>query len=451
MKKNNRYNWRFIAGSIVWVLVLAALGYWLFGNASEERSGMTRQIAKFIASGRTGVELELEGECSVRIFDPIFARDENGKLIQIGAIDRVVSAESVSQKIEKAEWAHAEFFSNAPTLTQGHTLTYYQTPQSMDFVIQTMLPPEKRKQIAALITKAYAEHHEVIFSKLRPILESGLQEAGLVIQQEFRKSIERHEEELEAVGARYQRELVEAKLIPLINREIWPIVRKESEPLLNKVGEKIWKEASVWRFGWAFLYDASPLPRRDLAKKEFSRFAESKAMPIITAHIPEFIAVQQRVLAKVSQNEKVIAVVKQSLKDAADDSELQRLALSILQDVFVENNRLKEVVNKHWTSPEAQALLEIADQRLEPTVVKIGELMFGNPKKTVTPEFARVLRAKVLMKDHRWFLLEKKNDNDEPIKSKSMRVVIGGPSELNPFYFPTNETLEKQTNNKGSD
>ncbi len=431
-------NWRTFVGAAFWLIVIGAAGFWLFGSSSESGSNTNRQLSQFVAGQRNRVDLDFERDIWIRSYDPIFYRTPGGnpEFVQVGAIQRVESPDSKSDLITYTNWARAEFFSNSPEIDQNSRLTYYQTPESMDFVIKTMLPPEKRKQIARLITETYARHHQELFSQLQPILEKGLSDAGLVIQQEFKTSIENHRTELEKLGARYQEEFLEARIIPLVNQEIWPIVREESEPLLNSVGEEIWNEASVWRFGWAFIYDATPLPQRDLAKKEFNRFVENKAMPIISDRMPEFIALQQSILAEVASNPKVVSVVKESLTDATRDPELQSVVVSILQEVFVNNERLNEVVNRHWTSSETQELLELADDRLEPTIVQIGELMFGNPHKSVTPEFARVLRSRVLMKDHRWLLLT--TEEEATPLGDSMPVTIGPTTLMNPFYYPTN-------------
>jgi len=376
----------------------------------------------------------------VRTFDPIFMWVEstgNGKskFVQVGAIERTSSPDSKSNAITDTAWARAEFFSNAPRLSARHTLTFYETPQTMDFVLKTMLPRETRDEIAKITTKAYLKHHQEIFGKLRPILEAGLQDAASVIQEEFQLSITRHEQDLSRLGVKYQRELVEAKIIPLINKEIWPIVQAEAEPLVKDVGEEIWSKASVWRFGWAFIYDATPLPRRNLAKKEFNRFVQEYALPILSAHIKDFIKLQQKILAKISRSQKVQNVVMDSFKTASRDPELQKVVVSILQDVFVNNERLQTVVNDYWTSEKTQEALRIADDRLEPAVTQIGELLFGNPKQRVTPEFARVLRANVLKKDHRWFLLEKHDTKKDSFNGTVMVVSLGGETDLNPFDY----------------
>ncbi len=438
---------RYITGIVIWCAIIGSLLYAYVSSSSAQRTKATLELGDFFTKSRRQVELQFDRPRPVRTYDPIFIRvGENSatetadsphttRFVQIGAIKRVVSPDSTTGTIALTDWARAEFFSNAPQLMTSHRLTMYETPQSMEFVLRTMLPPETREQISLILAKAYADHHQEMLLKLRPILEAGIQEAAVVIHQELLASVARHQPELERLGAKYQQEFVEAKIIPLLNRVIWPIVQQKSEPLMTRIGEKIWSEASVWRFGWAFVYDAMPLPRRDLAKKEFSRFLKDKALPILASHLNDFVMLQQKILSEISRNEQVIHVLQESFLQATRDVELQQVVVAILQDVFVDNQRLQTVIHNYWTSQETRSLLEIADDRFEPAVTQIGELLFGNPQTRVTPEFARVLRANVLMKDHRWFLLEQTEGDTRPMVESMMNVKIGGESTDNPFDY----------------
>ena len=70
------------------------------------------------------------------------------------------------------------------------------------------------------------------------------------------------------------------------------------------------------------------------------------------------------------------------------------------------NPRLRAVLEKHWRGPQAEQAFLLASQRLEPAVHQIGQILFGTPETGVTPEFARVLRNRILRKDRRWLVLE---------------------------------------------
>ena len=50
--------------------------------------------------------------------------------------------------------------------------------------------------------------------------------------------------------------------------------------------------------------------------------------------------------------------------------------------------------------------MKMANGRLESTITRIGQSLFGSPNGKITPEFARVLRNRVLHKDDRWLVLK---------------------------------------------
>ncbi|HMO14466.1 MAG TPA: hypothetical protein PKD64_07000 [Pirellulaceae bacterium] len=432
---------RYFAGGGIWICILACLIYLLISLAASERRSAINELTRFFSVPAKHVDLKLQVESMVCTYDPIFMRVERTRnrpeFVQVGKIERVISPQSNTRGIAVTSWARAEFFSNAPPLKNAHYLTRYETPRSIDFIVQTLLPEDARRQIAQLVGEAYAEHHQDLLIRLRPILEAGFQEAAVVIHESFLESIERHQQEFEELGARYQIELIQAKLIPLVNREIWPIVSQEFEPLLLEIGEEMWNRASVWRFGWAVAYDSLPLPRRDLVKREFASFLKQHAVPTMVSHMDKIISAQQAVLAKIARNEQVIQVLRDTLFQAAQDAELQRVVVMVLQDVFVNNDRLRRLINDFWLREDTQLLVRMTDEKLEPVLAQIGKIIFGDPTAKVTPEFARVLRANVLKKDHRWFLLEevKGEAEGESFNQGFMIVTHGGETDANPFDY----------------
>ena len=106
-------------------------------------------------------------------------------------------------------------------------------------------------------------------------------------------------------GSRYQDHVVDQELVPLIREQIWPIVQKHAEPLANQVGEEMFERASLWRFGWRFLYDKSPLPEKNLTQAEWNRFVNEEGLPVLNSHASDFMAVQRLILEDIAHNELV--------------------------------------------------------------------------------------------------------------------------------------------------
>ena len=307
----------------------------------------------------------------------------------------------------------------------------------MDWVVQMMLPPHKRQEIRHLIDDAYQEHQSEILELLQPIVLQSIKDASEVIREDFHQSIIERQDQIAKLGDRYQVELVERELVPLIKDEIWPIVQAEMTPLASEIGEEIWQRASVWRFGWRYLYDQSPLPERNLTRKEFERFMQRQGTPVIEAYVPEILESQQRVLRRTSENEKVRTVVSDTTMRVLRDPEFQRLTMDLLQDVFVDNQRLTQVFEKNWKSEEAKRALEITNKRLDPTITRIGQALFGSPELSITPEFSRVLRNRILHKDDRWLVLHLAEDRSRELGVReTMRVMFEETGTENPFHVP---------------
>ena len=75
----------------------------------------------------------------------------------------------------------------------------------------------------ALIASAYKENQKEILDAFRPILNESIATASRVIREELNLALENRKGQLEELGARYRKELVEEKIVPLVKSEIVPI------------------------------------------------------------------------------------------------------------------------------------------------------------------------------------------------------------------------------------
>ncbi len=425
-----------IAGSLFWLVLLAGAFSWLSTGEDADRQRIG-SLWKFATGTRQTVKLQLDETDLLRVGDLIFLAGQPSQPA-IGRITRVESPTSREQELVWTDYAEAELYSSAPPLGAGARLTLHQNPQSIAWVIETMLSPQVRDQIIALITTAFHEHQTEIAARLQPLLLESIRRSSEVIRDDFRQAIKAHTPQLEAISRRYQEDFLETRLAPLLRTEVWPIVQREVRPLANRIGQQLWEQASLWRLTWRLVYDASPLPQRDLTRKEFERFVAEHVAPTINAHLPDFIEVQKRIFADILNNPKVRSEVQDGLAQLAADKELQQLLLEILNEVVADNPRLRAAWQEVWSSPQAQSVLADANDRLEPTITAIGEAMFGNPRKQITPEFSRVLRNKVLFKDQRWLVLYPASDPSTaslPLPA-SFPVHTGDPNAPNPFHVP---------------
>jgi hypothetical protein len=422
---------RIICGAAMWLCGLSAAWWYLTGCGSEAivQPELITSLTNYATGTRRVAELEFEAPCGVRIGDPIFVVDGPESVRQVGEITAVPRA-------GRSEAVEALFYTSAPEITSQSELTYHVTPSSMDWVLRTMLPEEKRRKVAAELKRSFDQHSEEVVGLLRPIAEDAVRDAFSVVEADLTVALRKRNAELERLAGRYQRELVERELVPMVRREIWPVVVKHAQPEMDRVGREIWDRASLWRFGWRYAYDVTPLPQKDLAKGEWQRFVAQEAVPVLENHKEQFMQIQERVFREVARNPEVQAAVRRSVTKVISNPDVQHIATEVIQEVVLYNPRLRSVLERHWQSDRTQRALEITSARLEPTAVRIGELLLGTPDGGVTPEFARVLRNQILFKDQRWLVL-KNETGERPTadtgQSLTLRVAQGPPDALNPF------------------
>jgi hypothetical protein len=421
---------RIFLGAAIW-LSLVGIGWWAISDRGPDgivQRELVTSLWDYGTGARRVAELKFEASCRVAAGDPIFIVDGPDDVRQVGEIS-LVAADATVPSIE------AIFYTSAPEIAPNARLTYHQTPGSMDWVLRTMLPEAKRKQIANELKTSFEQHREEVIGLMRPIVEEALQDAFSVVEQDLPVALQRRNAELEKLGGRYQRELVERELVPLVRGEIWPIVRKHAEPEVNRIGQELWQRASLWRFGWRYAYDIAPLPQKDLAKREWERFLKDEAVPVLEGHSEDFMRAQEQIFRDVARNTKVQAAVRRSVTKVVKDPGVQKIACEVIQEVVLDNPRLRGVMERHWHSERTQAALRVTSARLEPTAVRIGELLLGTPDGGVTPEFARVLRNQILFKDRRWFVLENGtvSAGADVAGQLTLRVTPGSPDAVNPF------------------
>ena len=86
--------------------------------------------------------------------------------------------------------------------------------------------------------------------------------------------------------------------------------------------------------------------------------------------------------------------------------------------------------------------VQLAADYAEPSVRRIGDLLFGTREAGIAPEFAQVLRNQILDKDCRWLVLETPAQA-RPLEETSPRTLLhvrtGGYPQVNPFAVQLQE------------
>lgn len=431
-----------IRGLAVWV-VLAVVGLWYLGHSLQSRGSsparMATQLWQYSARRCTNAQVQMPAHTLLAVGDPVFVY-EGGRPRRVGEVAAVRDHQTGQPShIAWVTTAEVTFYPDAPPLT-GCVVRYHRTPGDFAWALRTFLPPEKRAVIAAELSAAFEQHRDQIVATLRPVVQKGLSDAIAVVEEDLPAVLDNHREQLQAIGARYQRDLVEKQVVPLVKEEILPLVKREAEPIATQIGQQLWERVSLVGFGWAYMLDRTPLlEKKNRVRSEWEEFVANDAMPVFEDHSDAIVAAVQRIIAQAVQNAKVHQVLKSGLTAMMEDEELQAVVWQIVREVMIDNPKMHKVLDATLRSEEAQKAFRLTGEMLEPTVVRLGELMFGSRDTGITPEFAAVLRNRVLFKDRRWLVLETADDQQPPATTKKSSLVLnvtpGDPDAPNPFVL----------------
>ncbi|MHB0959913.1 MAG: hypothetical protein ACYC0X_20755 [Pirellulaceae bacterium] len=430
---------RILVGALAWLTAGVAFYWWLQGSVlAPDTDGhrVATDLWNYASAERRIIQIQFDDVLPVEVGDPIYRISHPQTVEQVGEIRRILVQDDQVRGTSVGRMAEALLYPTAPQICVESHLIYYTTPRSLSWVMETMLPAEKRAQIAREIVLTYESYHAEILQALKPVVIGGLFDALQVVEEDLAEALSRRQGSLEQLAHRYQDRVVDQEIVPLIREQVWPIVKKHVEPVANQLGQELFERASVWRFGWRVLYDRSPFPQRDLTRAEWNRFVSEEAIPVLDSHADDILAAQRRIFEEVTNNEQVQAVLRRNLSEVVDDPEFRAMVWEIFREVLVDNPRLRNKFEERWTGEEAKRAVQLAADYAEPCVRRIGDLLLGTRDEGISPEFAQVLRNQILDKDARWLVLETPL-SCTPLDRVSPRTVLqarqGGYPEVNPF------------------
>lgn len=379
-------------GVLFWLALLSVAWGTLRSAGDPPSSAVGGTLWQYFSGPMEGL-VAVDPVSRLRVDDPIFFESPSGSWTQIGYVN---STSPVPNKNITLLWYSREVSSERCRLVQ------YRSTGRLDEVVAVMLPPEKQLQIQQHLSDLMREHGDELVAAFAPLVQQSLERSLPVVEEEFRIALDRHRDEIDRLVGRWNDDVIRDRLIPLARREILPTVRKHGEPQVEEIGRELWDRASIWRFGWRAVYDNSPLPRKNLVQEEWDRFVEEQAIPVFEARMDEIVVTLQKIVSDVAANSRVRAELAGVASEIAADEDARDLLRQILKETFVDSRRLREVWSSVWTSDDARRALDLAGNRLEPVVRKIGDELFGTQEDGIDPNFARVLRSQILGKDRRW-------------------------------------------------
>ena len=411
---------KFILGATTWLSLIVGGVMAVHSQFAASGRGASETIGG-IAGWLAGAPQEYSAVSATYLLlapgDPIFLKTEDGRFRQVGRVRNNFAPppkdlrKLVSTIIEAyTQKATVVLYDSAvdEAFPLGYQLEYHTTPTALDWVATTLITSERQQQIAEIIAKDWEKHREQVMLKLQPVVETGIAKCVEAIEAELPTVLNAHRGDFAKLADRYQVEIIRNQVVPLVRTEILPIVQEEVRPLATELGKDLWNRVSLFSFTWRYLYDVSPLPEKNAVKLEFDRFMKEEVTPALESRSNEFVFVTERILGRISRNEKVRSVIRENLKKVATDKELQSIVWAIVQDAVINNQTLRTNMRDYWASEEVQSAMNTATANFESTARAVGDTIFGSREGGVTPEFARVLRTQILMKDRRWFVITSK-------------------------------------------
>lgn len=141
------------------------------------------------------VTLDFRDPVQLSVGDPILLggggdRPDLGAVRQVGQIKRVLDPET-HLPVRKAETRTAEalFYASAPIVSGRARLTYYEMPDSLAWVADTLLPAEKRRRIAREIRTAIEAHQADVLASLQPVIEQSLRDGITILEQDLADAV----------------------------------------------------------------------------------------------------------------------------------------------------------------------------------------------------------------------------------------------------------------------
>lgn len=397
-----------LAAGLAFWLVLAG---WAVSGLLSQTAGspgtlttLTGSLSRWVA----GSSREIRSSSTTRILlaanDPVFLQTADGHTVQVGSV-RTAYGTGLDPVYTQRALLRLDRQMLATACPNGFQLEYHSSDNSLRSVVETLFSAEHRRQIAELLASDWQKFGGELTFRMQPLLRDGAARLATTVEKELPIALEHHREDLATLADRYQTEIVRQRIVPLVRSEVLPIIEEEIRPAALDLGRELWDRVSLWSFTWRYLYDVSPLPERNAVRREFERFLQNEIRPSIEARTDDFVKVTERVVARISRNEQVRSTIRESLRTAAADPQLQKVILDVFREAVIENEAVHAEMNNWLNSPEVANAMQLAASRFEPTVREIGELLFGGRDTGFSPEFARVLRTQILLKDRRWLVL----------------------------------------------
>ncbi|MDA1230655.1 MAG: hypothetical protein O2856_07770 [Planctomycetota bacterium] len=173
-----------IFGVVAWIAICVSAWLAIRGTDAKEQ-GSVRHVVGGIGQWVIGARSERIAWSDFEIVlapgDPVLMRQADGTFRQVGRIRN-----HFSDKPKDALTKHAALVLYDAVLKEfpeGFELQYHTSSTALEWVVRTMVPPERQQEIAELIADDWKSHREEVMTQLHPVMEKSFVHAVNAMKQ----------------------------------------------------------------------------------------------------------------------------------------------------------------------------------------------------------------------------------------------------------------------------
>ncbi|MEK7485431.1 MAG: hypothetical protein AABZ60_13985 [Planctomycetota bacterium] len=427
-------NSRIYTGLIIWIITTVWM-YNLFTQNYQALSPKQKEalsdLKNYYLHAPKEIDIFFEHWVWIAPGDQVITRDEKGELSLLGRVF------SMGPK-ETGYLCRVKFFQPADLekLTQETKFFYVQTKTSAVWILNTLVPNEKKKGVLAVFDR-FLEHNRGYLSEiLLPLLKDMAKETYAAIETDFPEVWKSNQERLNTLFEKHKITTLENELIPMMKNHLWPLIQKESAPVIESIGQELWGEFPKWGIAWRSAYEKIPGTDNDHVVLHWKQYLQDKALPILEKRTPDMLKTLKTILLKAAKDEKISSALKTGIQEIASDLEFIQVLKDIFRDLILNNKTLKTRLSKRLSEPEFQKQISFLSSRFEPYVNEISNLLLLDENlEGISPNLARVLRTQILHKDTHFIYVE--------FSKESQKVdgdhLFSGTERKDPFMNDSNQ------------
>ncbi|MCC5828818.1 MAG: hypothetical protein JJU36_05165 [Phycisphaeraceae bacterium] len=394
-----------VVGLAVWVLVgLGGLVWWFgWGSASPVRSAVAT-AAHFQVARPVRYPVAFDPVVYTAIGDSIHIVDGDGRYRRVGEISGVYpTTGGAARRGGHVSEGEVRFFGVDIDDPDRYKLVYHRARPSAEWVVRTLIPPEKLKLIQADLARMFQEHGDEIAVHAGEMIIDSLSASMSVLAAQIPDFLRRHETELGEIGIELRDEVL-AQWLPLASKHALPMAREVLEPImLEQIMPELLAKVPWWGLARRAVQD---MAGGDRFRREVARIIEEEWSQVLADHSDVLLEAAAKIGGKLAEHEEVHATLMRNISDIMESERIQTFSRRMFDQLLMENPELHNLLIEQWTGPRAEAMLSMVLDRLEPGLVDIGKRIFEDEQGGLSPEFTHIIRVMLLRQDRRWFVLE---------------------------------------------